>query len=512
MALNYKALDILRIMNKDEFNNLYDFVKLSGNFEFTDSEIFEGFTKRKRKSESLIAFFETIKDFYPAFSGELTNNYLLSKYRSISNIKKLFAKLEKLCEHYLVMQEIAEDKYYYNEALLYQYQKRGLKKHFYEKYNDIYSKYSSSGDYNIRDYLSRFTAGLLYFMIKSPDINMQRNREIEKVIKLQTEPSFNLLFYFIFDSLKLIVNLIAHINSYKINPDNIEFYELFKKCFPVEKLKDIVDLAVRKAPDSLTKRIIKLYWLNYLFRTTHGKKAGVYFKNYYHLLDTVSKRLNINEKFDLYHEIIFGFWLSTEYPEYEELEFKFYDSYLKNEGFKAAGKEKMVFVEFKNLMIRGDGTRRYKWTTRLIKNHLKDVPDKYHKTLLNLRSANLYFMHYKYEKALGKLFNIKRQHHTITRDILNLYIKIYYDIGEYNRALYYIDSLRMHLSNQKTGKAMMDPFKGFISCTKKLIKNRTEKIDDKTSLINIINKYKIIVSKEWLLRKISQLQSELNTK
>lgn len=514
--LRYEALTILKTFDKKEFADFGQFLSVTpflntigGKFTFGES------TERKKHSTKLAKFFTLLKPTYPDFSG-LTNEYLMKKTgaKSISLIKKYFAQLKLFCNHFLVLKEVSIDKYYYDEALLYQYRDRYLHKSFDLKYANVLKNLNRTNSYLLKDFYMKYSIGLINYNRQTPNYQFKTHKDLFKAMNLQIDPSFNLLFFFVFDSIKLIVNLIGHANATNIFLNEIKFYSLFKKCFPDKTLEDIIKKAIQMNSNKITKKVIELYYLNYLFRTTKGKEAGDYFKKYIDILTFITSKLNANEKYDLYHERHFGFWLALEYPEFEKEEFRFYDLYLKNKAYKGSGKDKIQLLEFKNLILRGDNTSRFDWTTRMMKNFLSEVKPEARKSLQHLRNAFLFFLKDKnFKKSLEELREIDRKgHHSMTRDILHLYILIYYELGYYDSALTSIDSLRKYLSNQNIAQRTAEPFKKFITCVKNLITNKINHNDDYGKIHSIINENNLIVSKQWLLEKISEQRSKKSSK
>jgi len=507
VPLNYEVIEIFKSFDFQEINCFHNFLKLApflneigGRFKFGESE------ERKKYSERLVEFFELIKNFYPGFSNELTNEYLMKQMScGSSNIKQFFFKLEKMCEHFLVFKDLSKSKYYYDIALLNAYQSRELKKHFKNELLDVIRNLNSAKSYHVEDYLFRYKIEEINFMMNAHKM-IGKNNKTEELIKLGAESSNNILFFFIFDSLKVIVNWITQIHTSKIDLNHIDFYNIFQRAFPKNLLIDIVKLAEQSAPNNSFKRIIKLYWLNYLFRTEQTEKAGFYFEKFSNLLNQIYNKLNLDERYDFYTEVNFGFLLSIKYPKFQPLEFQFYDHFLENEGYKATGKNQMTIIDFRSMMIRGDDTGRFQWTKWLLKNHIDKVPEIYHNTILHFRKATVNFLRYKnYDRALENLRNVRlNEYYVFTSDILILYIKIYFERNQYEAVLTQLDSLRKFIAYHNLGE-MGDAFKKFIKCTKLLVKNKMEKKDTYFDIVIIINSKGTIASKKWILKKINEL-------
>ncbi len=513
--LRYQALEIFKTLDAKELRDFQQFLhfgpflnNIGGKFSFRQS------IQRKKQSVKLAKFFTLLKPFYPEFKDlTLTNDYLIKKMnaQSISSIKKYFMNLKIMCDHFLVLKEIATDKYYYDEALMYQYQGRSLKKLFDLKYKDVLTNLESPNSYNVKDFLMKCNIGLIDYMRQAPDIKGKKSSEMKKAIELQVGPSFNLLFYFVFDSINVIVNLIGNANSTDLNLEKNEFYSLFRKLFPDKTLQYIIAKAIELNPNKTTKKIIELYWLNYLFRTTNGKEAGSYFKQYIDILEIIDNNLSLNERYDMYHEIVFGFWLSMKYPEFEGEEFRFYDLYLKNKAYKASGKDRMNLVEFKNLILRGDNSWRYDWTTIVMKDYIHELDGEYQEMLTHYRNASLYFYRDKnFQKAAEAILKIeKKGHHVMTRDVLHLQVLIYYELGYFDSALTSLDSLRKYLVNQNVGAATAVPFKKFITCMRSLITNNSNNTDNFESIVPILTGNEIVASKLWLREKVTEQKRKL---
>ncbi len=514
-TLRYEALEIFKTFTKKEISDFEHFLSLGqfvntlgGRFTFGKS------TERKRHSPKLIQFFKILKPFYPEFS-ELSNQYLMKKLgtKSPSIVKKHFAELKNLCEHFLVLQEISTDKYYYDESLLYQFQKRALNKLFDQKHSSVIANLNKSSENRVKDFYMRYTSGQIQFMRLAPYVKLRTQTDMDKVIQLQADPWLSFLFYFVFDSIKVIINLIAHSNSYNMKLEEIEMYKLFRQCFPNERLEHIIKKAIKLTPGKTAKKLIEIYWLIYLFRTTDSKEAGHYFSKFVNILESISSDLSLDERFDLFYERNFGFWIAMKYPEFEDVEFKMYELFFKNAAYKAAGKEKLSLVEFKNIIVRGDNTYRFDWTTNIMKKYLCEVEPPIQDMLLHYRNANVAFQRDKdFAKALEELRLIEqRAHYSMTRDILHMQICIYYELGYYESSLDCIESLRKFMTNQHIGAATADPFKRFIKCMKLLIKNAMNQSANVEEIFRITKDHKIVASKLWLKEKAAELERKYST-
>ncbi|MEO8666172.1 MAG: hypothetical protein ABI462_11825, partial [Ignavibacteria bacterium] len=514
--LRYEALEIFKTLDKKEFSDFQQFLKVGPYLNnIGDKFSFRQSIQRKKQSVKLTKFFTLLKQFYPEFT-DLTNAYLIKKMhaQSISSIKKYFMNLKIMCDHFLVLKKIATDKYYYDEALLYQYQERSLTRLFDLKHKTVAKNLEACRSYNVKDFLMKFSIGLIDFMRQVPEIKVKKSTDMKRAVELQIGPSFNLLFYFVFDSITVIVNLIGNANSTNLNLEKNEFYSLFKKLFPDKILEDIIAKAIQLNPDKTTKKIIELYWLNYLFRTCKGKEAGSYFKQYIDILEVIDNKLSINERYDMYNEMAFGFWLTMKYPEFEDEEFRFYDLYLKNKAYKASGKDRMNLVEFKNLILRGDNSWRYDWTTNVMKNHIHELDEDYQVILTYYRNASLYFYRDKnFQRAAEIILKIqKKGNHFLTRDILHLQVLIYYELEYFDSALTTLDSLRKYLVNQNVGAATAIPIKKFITCIRTLIRNNINHTDSFESIEPIIYGEGIVGSKLWLREKVIEQKAKLLTR
>lgn len=515
-SLRYETLTIFKSFTKKEFSEFEQFLSLTPFLNTIGGEFSYGkSSERKKYSKNLETFFKLLKPFYPDFS-KLTNEYLLKKMRlkSLSLVKKNFSNLKLLCDHFLVLKEISTDKYYYDEALLYQLQARNLDIQFDRKYADVVTKLDNPSSFHDKDFLMKYNTGLIKFMRESQHFKLRSGIEIFKVMELQLEPSFNLLFFFVIDSIKVITNLIGHANGTTIDLNKIEFYRFFKTRFPNETIEYIIKKAIKSSLSSTIKKIIELYWLSYLFRTTKGKEAGVYFKRYIDILESVTPKLSLNEKYSLYHERHFGFWLALEFPEFEADEFRLYELYFKHKAYKATGKDNLQLYELKSIILRGDNTYRYEWTTKIMQQYLKEVVPEDQENLEHYRNAMLFFTRdQNYEASLKELRALeKKGHHTLTREILQLHSLIYYEQGHFDSALASIESLRKYLFNHQVGPATAVPFKKFITCFKKLVSNTISQRDDYESILAIINENNLMVSKKWLFKKISEQRAKLSSK
>lgn len=492
--LRYKALQIIKTFTSEDVKK----------FElFLDSPYFN-------TSKKVAQLYSVITKFHPDFDSQrLTNTYLKKKLNttSESTLKNLFADLYPLTENFLRINRMENHSYINEFFLLSELNDRNIKKLFDVKYKHILKisqetrKISSDYFYYMHSFLNQS------IIDKNKQGTLLNNTSLFKIINLQTDSSNHIFTYFILDTLKILINMVSHANSLAFDTSSNPFLKIFNEYFPDDKLDKIVRYLIKQEKNENAKELLQLYFLNYKFRTSTDNEAILYFKEFKRLIEKSALSLDLEEKFDLFLENRWLFLFVLRNPEYENLEFKFYDTYLKYKGYQSAGKEHLNLPEFKHLITRGDDTNRFEWSDDLIRNYSGNLPLEMRKTIIHLRNAKIALKRdHEPQKSLDELSKIKTFfQYDVKRDMYHFSIASNYELGNYEEVRYKCDAFKHFLKNQKIGKPYSIPFQKFVNFVLLLSKYKENKTKPFKNLVAEIENSGIIATKLWLVDKAKEL-------
>jgi hypothetical protein len=489
--LRYKALQILRTYSDDDSKKF----KL-----FLESPYFN-------TSKKVAQLYNILLKFHPEFeSQKLTNRFLKKKINtsSDSTLKNLFADLFHLCEKYLATNRFLTCRNNYSQMLAEELIFRNLREFSKDQILKLESSILNTNDFHREDFLSLFNIENMKYELDIFNHNVKNADYSTNLIEAVTKANKFLFYHYLLNSVDIHINILTQSGHLLIEPKKTEFGKFFDDLFNNKKLHDLFNDKFIIS-NSLYKDIAELNYLNLLIRKGIDLESN--FIKYIEILTRTAPRLHIDEKYNFFSSSSYFFPYVLEHPEFIETEFKFYDLYLKNEGWKNTGNNYMTIRQFKYFYTRGDTTKNYEWTDRLMTEYIVALAPEYRESIIALRNAYVLIRRdKKFTEAICELNKVCFfDEHDLKRDVKYLNIIAYFENKEYERARQYIERLNKFLRREDAPAFSRTQFTKFTKEVCKLIRHKTgEHILDLGEYKMEIEKALSFPSKPWLIEKIEE--------
>ncbi len=463
---------------------------------FVDSPFLNG---RKESAK----YFHALKRFYPQFSSRsFTKENLFSKVFSHkkfndADIRRLNSSLMKLIESYFSIKGLSGDDYYFQMALLEQYNIRGLNHQFDKRLdyiNDAYKNFNGDSE----NYFWK------KFFIER---EMHSHYMLTQRDHLATESISNRADYF---SYHTVINLCKTLTSLSINEKNFnaefskgDFFELVKRT----NLEDYIHHLEKTKNKSYPLVAIHFYQAM-AFRNLDN---DFYFNRYKELLVSSVDNFSYIEKINFYtiFEAICTLKIEQGNISVSKELFESYNRMLKLGLYSFTEGGDFILKLFRNFILVGIQMKEIKWLNEFLKNHLGKLHSDSRTNMKNFADAYILFEEKKFDKALESLSKIDYEIFHFKIDIKNLQLKIYYELNLFDEAYSLIDTYKHFIAHNKfiseRYKSLAGNFVGFVH---RLLKAKESEDKSEAHLIEKeLKEKKNTLFEEWVRFKIADLKS-----
>ncbi len=280
--------------------------------------------------------------------------------------------------------------------------------------------------------------------------------------KLLAELNYEMLF---------INEIIAHIESHDYSniPSISIYYQIFLTYKEPEnkshyfRLKELLERHIRLFPENEAKEILDAA-LNYsMDRINSGEKEF------------------IRETFDLYVKSL--------------------------ENGVLLVKGQITPWSYKNIVTTGLRLNEFEWIENFIYKYSEMLEERYRANALTFNLAQLYFYKKEYSKVISQLNQVEYEDITYTLNSKTLLMASFYELDEFEALNSLLDTFRIYLNrNQKVPGYRRTHYLTTINVVRKLAKIKIGDMTNIEKLTTEVNKAKGIVSKNWILEKLTALK------
>lgn len=384
---------------------------------------------------------------------------------------------------------------------------RGAGKMFYKNVKDAHNKLDELGYVSSETCLSRFKleTDRFYFGMINDKINKKTFTESEA--KRLIGGITYLISYFMLEAIKHNDTLLTYSRSFNVKYNEKVISE-FINLFDFERLEIFM-----KKNSIIGNYIIEVY-LNAL-------KSFLYFDNEFYYKEFKKSLLHNRHQLSptdnnfLFSRLAYYCGLKTkdniEASYYSNELFNIYKMILEEKYYETETNKYIPVDLYRNILIRTIKLKELSWLEDFIQKYGMLLHPKRKTDIINYSYASLYFERNSFEESLSYLSSIKLDEFVYNVDAKNLYIRIYYEKGNYDTAMASTSAFRRFIresalisEDMKTGQEK------FIKFINKLI--RYHNINTKTDLSALslqINKSKDFSGKDWLINKIHSLDKSI---
>ncbi len=455
--MNYKAIDILKTLSKDELENCRLFMH----------------SKYLNRSLKVAKLYDSLISFHPDFDcSKLTEENLCKevsphlKYNK-SSMKNLFADLAEALEKYFILEELSGRKYEYNDLLREAFFNRKLWKYLVRNIKnserDLNSSNELGTDYFIHNYKVS-TDKLNYLSTNKPKSGEGYFKEFNEI---SDERAKYIAGFFAKEMIRQYENLQA--NNRALREDHNDGF--IKHLFETVDFEKLTVFLQNKSNGKLYSKLFGIY--NAMFLCYSDIENA---ENYYRYKKLVMANIkSLSEDEVRFHLIRFVSYCmmkieTTEQNDIFDKElFNVYSFILKNKYYKFRFAQYMPVEFYRTIILQSLKLKKFDFALNIINGYKKELhPER--RENMHLYACALYSFHSgNFEQALGHCQRVKLNHFALKSDLKILMLMICYELGLESGARSIIDSFRHFVSkNEILSQAERRKHKAFIDVIAKL--------------------------------------------
>ena len=465
---NNKLLSILESFSKVELNRLKKFV---------ESPYFN-------VNQEIITLNQYI---YSHFDKEFnfTKEELwieLNKKESFNSLKvrKLFSDLLKLVEQFLAQEVYENNKLLKANYLLKSVSNKNLKKLISTSLSNAYRTSEKSPLRESEFFLYQYQREKNIYELKNSDLDRNSESNLNQIVNY-------LDYFYLAEKMRYLCEIIVRENII-----SMDYQILFRD--------EIVAHLKKYKYDDVP--LVSVYY--HMFLTLTEDKD----ENYFKLKELLEKHIDIFPNYEA--KEIYTSAINYCSRKINSGNNKFLSEFLQlNESLieKNIIENELGPWKFKNIISVALKLGKFEWAENFIENYKNKLPERYKENAITFNTAQLYFYQKRYEELLPILLQVEYEDFTYRLNTKLFTVITYFELGEDEAILSFIDSFKTYLRRQKTiSNKRQQNYINFLKHTKKLVKNKFEK--NQVVLLKMqreIQDNGKTVSKEWLLEKIDQL-------
>lgn len=448
----------------------------------------------------VIKFYDVLKEYYPDFESvsgeEIYSRVFPGKKFNNEELTKLSSFLFKLGRNFLAVSQFKESSFYYNKLLLESLDQHNADSFFETEYEKALKRLNNGKMHN------------QFFLLKG----MMEVLKIDYSIKVnkQKEIAFNVIKNAEYDIFHLLVKLairytdmLANKNAYNYNFSNT-VAEFFINNFNF---------------DSFIKNLKneKIQYYDFILYYYYQFKAFSELDNehYYNLLrESTFKDFDELEDLEMANRYIRLFGYCITQIRRGNLNFlndcfELHKTAYENQINKSIVSEDFIYpVFFRNFVIYGLAAKEYTYIENFIAQSGSKLNMEYRDDLVNVSSAMLQFEKKRYTDVLELLNKVKYSYPGCQIDTKTIYVKTFYETGDYESLVTLVDSFRHFLKRDRTiSDVYRDQNISFLNYIGKLSKLKLNINDDIYELQKIIKEDIKVdpIQKIWLIETAEKL-------
>lgn len=464
-----KLVDIFYRLSKSQLRGLRKFVQ----------------SPYHNKREDVIALFELL------YRTPLENRIALRKEKAFPKIfgKKKYSSdqmdytmsfLFKVIEQFLVYENATEDKINVQIALMEEYRKLGLSKHFQQSLN-IAERYQEKSTVRDIDYHEKaFQIELQQYQFLA-----LKQRDAPKNLQaLSTKLDLRFLSQKLMDACRLLAHQAVAKQKYNFG------------------LLETLLTYIESEPAVLAHPSIALYY--YYYQAAVKENGEDYFQKFKNAF-LESTDAFVEEELQGLYILAVNYCIKNTNLGKDEYRLELFDFYKVGLELRILLDENEILSPFTFNNITKSALRLDKidWTQRFIEDYKKFVEPQYHETYVHNAYSMLYFAQGKYEETMIRLQQVDYKELFITMDAKVLLMKVYYQLDEYDVLESFINSFKVFLRRKDILAYHQEIYKNFIRMMQKLVNLPPFNKAAKLKLHKEIEGTQKLLEKKWLLEQLT---------
>lgn len=475
--------------NSFHSGNLIQFLKTFSKEEIRELGRFVSSTFHNNRHD-VVEFFEAIKNFYPDFNQQgfskeniFSSLYPAKEYRD-DVMRRLSSNLLKLAEEFAAYKNFKDDKFEYEKNLLEFYFLKNVDKLFWKQHEKIV-KYMEEQNLRDSEYYRRLST-----------IN-----EIELMYMLKDDPTYKKSSYE-----KQMTNLWKFGLSSMLRLYGFAEFEtyFFNKKYELKYVNEILKMA--EDSEFMDSKAVEIY---YLVLKLYGPDKND--EILYRLMDLIDENFVAFEKaecFSFYVHLINYCNINklSNDKEYIRIKFEIVKKMVELDLIVQNGVVDPGW--FRGIFSMAFNADEIQFAEDFIEKHKSLVTGKDSENVVKHVYANLAIYKKEYDAALEYLSTSSYQHLNDKWAVKQMYLTIYYETNNFEQFSYVADSMKHLIKDEGSwNENLIIPIRNFINYLTKLFK---VKLGEKEIRLDELKKEIFeskIISRKWLLEKITELDS-----
>lgn len=463
---NSKIITLLRNLPAAELKSLHRWIKIHG-----------------AKKDAYRLFDYLSKNIAATQKDKLSKEKIfraLFKSKPFNDLKLRYMSFEllRMCEDFIVFENIAQNDNLYQLQLLQFYRKRHLPKFFEQTYGIIKDNLQTQTFRDSDYFFTSMSANSEY----NKFLKAKQNRAIEPNIQRLSD---DLDIFYLLNKLKVYSEALNYKNILKVDY-NIRFVD--------HLLKEIQQVGIDDYP------ALKIYHDALLTLLQNEEESHYY---------ALKKNIQQHKKIFQLEELEGIYALARNYcikkinlgnKKFLRELFELYQREL--ELMNESESKELQPAIYKNIITLAFMLNELEWTFHFIESYTKYLPEEYRESYYNLNIATYHFKKKDYENVIRLLNQVEYHDFFIQLSAKSLLMKTYFELKEYLSFDSLVHSFKILLQSKKVLGYHRNNYVNFIKYCRKLLFQENLTKADLNKLEKEISATKELVEKEWLQEKL----------
>ncbi|MEO8446878.1 MAG: hypothetical protein ABI528_05250 [bacterium] len=465
------------------------------------------------KSRKLSKFYEELIKFHPAFDSKYLSEKTLSRkicpeipFNKLT-VNSLFFDLSSLAKNYIKIIAVENNSVEADDLMRREMMNRRMFGLMEANIELTHRKLENEGNINANYYVNMFYLLTDEYNMNKINKPKSNSEKVNSTIDILTERGKMILFFFITEMVREYENILTLSKTYDTGSDTNFIVDLFNNV----DFFALIETVIEKEGDTKYGKILKLYLeLLQTFSDFDNEKNYHRYKRsiikYSSVLSPDEKRFHFGR---LMRYCMFKNQLSKPDNRFGIELFNIYEYILKNENYRSSVMNYMPVELYRNMLLHGLRLKKYTWTVNFIKKYSKVLHPGRRENISHFSMAEYCFSRKMYRKVKLHLNKIIFEEFIYKLNYRNILLMTHFELGEFENALYLIDSYKHFLANDTTFST--DNKKRhikFVNIVHKLILHKTT--PNRISSYYIDKEYdENFPYKDWINEKISDTSDKI---
>lgn len=482
--INTNFIDVIKTFSKDELRDFSDFAA----------------SPFHNSNKSVIKLVDSVRKYYPDFDNRnftkerLFEKIFPSKDYNDQVMRNLLSDALQLAYSFLSNTAFKNDSFQRSIHLLRQLRSRKLNLLYNKTFKMVEKTVNEKNSVNFFYFDSLYTLETDRFL---NELQHNRQEEVYPVIVRQSE-------YLTYDYISKLIN---HLIDMLVNE---RYFSVGSE--PVFAKEIFANIDIEKMLPGLEKRsknehsVLSLFYYRAMSMIKGDDENYIKFKTrFYEVSPLLDRGTNYNMITSLETYCIDNIKINP--GKYRNELYEIHLKTLELNVLKINDNDYVHMMRFWNVFINSIEISKTDWAEKFVNGSYTELEPDVQQGALNLAHGIIAYKRKEFEKALEYFNKTKVSQYLFKLTLKTFYLRVFYEKGDFESALFALDSYRQFLyKNKKISESYREGYLNFAGILNDLIRLKTgTKETDKLNLRHKIDSIPNIYNKFWILEKIDEL-------